>query len=124
MPRTTRQDNQGSPPQGETDWDALDAMTDEEAQAAALADPDAPPLSEGRQMHPLAKVKRIRWRLKLTREAFAERYHIPVETVERWERYEVQPDAVAVAFLDAIASDPDGVANALARSVIPPTAAE
>ena len=75
-------------------------------------------------MHPLAKVKRIRWTLKLTREAFAERYHIPLETLERWERYEAEPDAVAVAFLDAIDADPEGVAKALVRSAMPPTAAE
>ena len=38
--------------------------------------------------------------------------------------YEAEPDAVATAFLDAIASDPEGVARALARSTMPPTAAE
>jgi putative transcriptional regulator len=30
----------------EVDWAALDAMTDEEVEAAALADPDNPPLTE------------------------------------------------------------------------------
>ena len=124
MPRTTRQGNQATPSQGKTDWAALDATTDDEAQAAALIDTDAPPLPEGQKMHHLAQVKRIRWTLKLTREAFAERYHIPLETVERWERYEAKPDAVATAFLDAIASDPEGVAAALTRSTMPPTAAE
>ena len=31
---------------GSTDWERLDAMTDEEVTAAALSDPDAPPLSD------------------------------------------------------------------------------
>jgi DNA-binding transcriptional regulator YiaG len=47
-----------------------------------------------------------------------------LETIERWERYEVEPDAVAVAFLDAIACDPKGVARALAGTMVPPAAAE
>ena len=123
MPSRTRQDNQSAVASGKTDWASLDAMTDEEAEAAALADPDAPPLAKGRRMHRLAKVKRIRLALKLSRAAFAERYHIPLEIVDRWERYEAEPDAVAAAFLDAIASDPAGLAKALAKSGAPPAAA-
>lgn len=37
----------GDPPlRGDTDWARLAAMTDEEVLAAALADPDAQPLSD------------------------------------------------------------------------------
>ena len=35
-----------NPPRGKTDWKRLDAMTDEEVHAAALSDPDNPPLTE------------------------------------------------------------------------------
>lgn len=108
-------------PRGKTDWAALDAMTDEEAEAAALADPDCPPLDDA---HPMARAKRIRITLKLSQQAFAERYHIPVSTLMDWERHAAQPDVVATAFLDAIASDPEGVAKALLRSSEKPEAAE
>lgn len=39
----------------DTDWDAVDKMTEEEIHAAALADPDAQPLSEEQ----LKKFKRV-----------------------------------------------------------------
>lgn len=108
-------------PAGKTDWARLAAMTDEEAEAAALADPDASPQPEGRPMHRFAVAKRIRLLNGLTREAFAERFHLPLDIVTAWERYEVEPDAVARAFLTAIENDPEGVAAALAR---PSVAAE
>src|SRR5262245_13813309 len=92
MPSKTHQNNESPGAPSQTDWTGLDAMSDEEAEAAALADPDAPPLAPGRRLHRIAKVKRVRWALKLSREAFAERYHIPVEIVDRWERYEAEPD--------------------------------
>ena len=36
----------GERPRGRTDWARFDRMTDEEAEAAALADPDNPPLTD------------------------------------------------------------------------------
>jgi uncharacterized protein (DUF4415 family) len=36
----------GQVPKGNTDWARLDAMTEEEIEANALSDPDAPPLSD------------------------------------------------------------------------------
>ena len=33
-------------PKGETDWERVDSMTEEEINAAALSDPDAQPLTE------------------------------------------------------------------------------
>ncbi len=43
----------GPPARGETDWDRLDAMTDEEALRAAESDPDAPPLTARHNTLPL-----------------------------------------------------------------------
>ncbi len=34
--------NKGKQPKGKTDWARLDAMTDEQIEAAAMTDPDAP----------------------------------------------------------------------------------
>ena len=60
------------------DWSRADAMTDEEIHAAALADPDAQPLTPER----LARMRRkpqeqvIRRALGLSREEFAARFPI------------------------------------------------
>ncbi len=115
MPEKTRRSEEQVSPGGKTDWAALDAMTDEEVEAAALADPDAPPLREGQTMRRMTAAKRVRFDLRLSREEFAERYHIPLATLVAWERREFDPDAVATAFLHAIAADPEGVAKALVR---------
>lgn len=116
MSNTTRRGDAAVAAGGKTDWSALDAMTDEEVEAAAAADPEFPPLPAGRKMHPMAKSKRFRIKHAVSQEQFAERYHIPLETLRSWERYETRPDAVADAFLDAIVADPEGVAKALAGS--------
>ena len=116
--------NSSGTPKGKTDWAALDAMTDEEAEAAARADPDAPPPAENQVLHRAALAKRIRLKLRLSEKEFAERYHIPLSTLSAWERHKSVPDAVAIAFLDAIAADPEGLAKALAKSSKKPEAAE
>ena len=103
---------------GKTDWTALDALSDAEIEAAAEADPDAPPLAEDKSMHRMAPVKRLRLSLRLGREAFAERYRIPVETLRAWENHESEPDAVALAYLDAILGDPEGTAHALRMAAV------
>jgi putative transcriptional regulator len=124
MPDKTRPSEQGRQPGGKTDWAALDAITDEAAEAAAVTDPDCPPLGDGQAAHPMAQVKRLRLKLKLGQQAFADRYHIPLKTLVAWERHESMPDAVAIAFLHAIAADPEGLAKALLKSPEYSTAAE
>lgn len=55
-----------------------------------------------------------RRRLKLTVEEFAGRYGLPVDMLRAWEAGTAKPDAVAEAFLLAIAREPDVIAKALA----------
>lgn len=124
MPSKTRQPDDEKGPKGRTDWPALDAMTDEEVEAAARADPDCPPLSGDRRMLRMAIVKRIRLGLLLSPSDFAARFQIPLTTLMAWERHEAEPDAVATAFLRAIAADPEALARALSRSPDQPAAAE
>ena len=124
MSDKTRQVEPQAMPTGQTDWRALDAMTDEQAEAAALADPDAPPLASDGSLRAMTEAKRVRFELRLTRPEFADRYHIPLATLTAWERRNLEPDAVAVAFLRAIAADPEGVAKALVKSNERATAAE
>jgi putative transcriptional regulator len=61
------------------DWKEANALTDAEIHAAALADPDAQPLTPER----LARIRReprtksLRRALGLSQEEFATRYHLP-----------------------------------------------
>ena len=41
-----------------------------------------------------------------------------------WVRHDLEPDAVAVVFLDPITADPEGIANALFKSTEPATTAK
>ena len=101
---------------GDTDWAALDALTDEEAEAAALADPDNQPWPADKTMRRMARVKYVRLRLRLTPSKFHERYGIPPDVIRAWERHEAEEDAVALTYLNAILADPEGVAAAVAKS--------
>ncbi len=111
-----------------TDWAVAAALTDEEITAAALADPDAQPLPEGwidraaRGPHPLL----VRKRLRLTREEFATRYHIPMDVIIAWEQRTLSPDDIARAYMKVIMADPVGVAKAVGPNTTPdhPRAAE
>jgi hypothetical protein len=55
-----------------------------------------------------------RRRLKLTVEEYAERYRIPAELQRAWEAGTAKPDAVAEAFMLAIAREPELMAKVLA----------
>jgi putative transcriptional regulator len=100
---------------GKHDWSRLDALTDEDVHAAALADPDAQPLTEERlaRMKRVPRARTLRRALGLTQEEFAARYHIPVGTLRDWEQGRSEPDQPARAYLHVIAHDPDGVRHAL-----------
>jgi putative transcriptional regulator len=97
------------------DWSRADAMTDEQVHAAALADPDAQPLTDERlaRMKAVPRTKIIRRTLGLTQEEFAARYQIPLGTLRDWEQGAAQPDQAARAYLRAIAGDPVAVRRAL-----------
>lgn len=113
MPDPTRRPDPTQPTVGLTDWSAVDALPPAEVEAAAVADPDAPPKPEAATLHPMAPVKRLRLRLGLGPQSFAARYHIPLEQLLAWERHREAPDPIATAYLTAIAADPDGIAAAL-----------
>jgi putative transcriptional regulator len=104
-----------------TDWARLEAMTEEEIEANALADPDNPPLTpeELARMRVVPHPRRIRERLKLTQEAFSERFEIPLGTLRDWEQGVSYPDKAARTLLRVIEQDPEGVARALERSYLP-----
>jgi len=94
---------------------AIRQMTEEEVLAAALADPDAHPVTadQRERMRPVPRARTLRRALGLTQEEFATRYLIPVGTLRDWEQGRAQPDQPARAYLRAIAGDPAGVTRAL-----------
>ncbi len=59
-------------------------------------------------------VRRLRERLGLTREQFAARYGLEVETVRNWETGKREPDTTARSYLRAISNDPERVEQAYA----------
>lgn len=105
-------------PQGDTDWERLRAMTDEQATAAALADPDNPPLTDEQlaAMHRVSPVKVLRQRLGMTQVQFAEAYHLPVNTLRDWEQHRSKPDAPARALLLVIERDAETVRRLLSQA--------
>jgi len=105
-------------PETDTDWAAVEALTDEQVHAAALSDPDAQPIPFGTDeelakigLHRIVNTHRLRKPLGMTQEAFSETYRIPVGTLRDWEQGRKIPDATARAYLTVIARNPEAVAE-------------
>ena len=90
-------------------------MTEAEVMAAALADPDAKPLTPGdlKRMQRIPRAKIIRRALGLTQEEFSARFRIPLGTLRDWEQGAAEPDQAARAYLTVIARNPRAVSEAL-----------
>ena len=76
-------------------------------------DENALPLTKAElaKLRRVPAVKRLRWELGLTQEAFAERYGIPLGTLRDWEQGRSEPDATARTYLKVIKADPKKVAK-------------
>ena len=108
MKRTTKK-------KSKIDWRAVDAMSEKERHAAAMADPDARPMTddEWAAARRVSRVSIIRRALKLSQEELAAQFHIPLGTLRDWEQYRKEPDAAARAYLRVIAREPATVRKAL-----------
>ena len=93
----------------------LRPMNDDDVMAAALADPDAQPLTpeDFKRMRRIPRAKIIRRALGLTQEQFAMQFGIPLGTLRDWEQGAAEPDAAARSYLKVISSNPQAVAAAL-----------
>lgn len=111
-------DGSTKPIESRTDWARLEAMTEEEIEANALADPDNPPITpeELARMRVFPHPRRIREKLQLTQEQFSERFEIPLGTLRDWEQGVSYPDRAARTLLRVIEQDPEAVAKALEKS--------
>ncbi len=103
----------------EIDWSAVDAMTEEERHAAAMADPEATahrPKKSGRRRAECPGVRTLRRALKSARRSLAARHRIPVGTLRDWEQ---APQGARRGgqgrYLHVIASELEMVREALAR---------
>jgi len=101
--------------QGRTDWERLDRMSDEEVEAAALADPDAQPLStrELARMFRPHQLAEMRNRMGMSQAQFAAAFHLNLRTLQDWEQGRRKPEKIARAYLRVIERRPDAVADAL-----------
>jgi putative transcriptional regulator len=105
--------NPKDPPK--TDWQAFDAMSEEERHQAALSDPNCPPLTDEQLVRArrMPTVRVLRLRLNMTQEEFAAKFHLPLGTIRDWEQGAHRPDKAAQVLLKVIEKDPDAVARAL-----------
>lgn len=101
-----------------TDWDRVNAMTEEEIDANAAADPDNPPLTpeELARMRLVPNPKRIRERLQMTQEQFAAGFQVPLGTLRDWEQGTRLPDSAARTLLRVIDRNPELVLATLATA--------
>jgi putative transcriptional regulator len=101
------------------DADALariDAMTGAEITAAALSDPDNPPLTEDELARVVAarRIQAIRAGTGLSQVQFATRYHINLGRLRDLEQGRTRPDSAIMAYLTVIEKEPEMVKRALA----------
>ena len=105
---------------GKTNWDAVNLMTEEDINAAAIADLDAPPLTneqlkQFKRVNPTkeADVKLIRQKLHLSQDEFANYFGVSVRTIQEWEQHRRTPNATSRNFLKVIDLEPRAVLRAL-----------
>jgi putative transcriptional regulator len=103
------------PIEDKTNWAQLKAMTEEEIEAAAIADLDNPPLTEAelKKLHRAPNPKEIRKRLKMTQQQFAAQFELPLGTLRDWEQGTREPDSAAKSYLRVIAKNSQAVIQAL-----------
>ncbi len=98
-----------------SDWARVAAMTEDEIEANALADPDNPPISDEElaRMRWSMDPRAVRGRLNLTQEQFSERFRIPLGTLRDWEQQRKEPEGAAKVLLQVISVHPEAVVDAL-----------
>jgi putative transcriptional regulator len=91
-------------------------MTDAEITAAALSDPDNPPLTEDELARVAAarRIQAIRKRTGLSQAQFAAEYHINVGRLRDLEQARSRADSALLAYLTVIEREPEVVKRALA----------
>ncbi len=97
----------------------LEALTDAEIVAAALSDPDNPPLTEAElaRMVEARIVRQVRIGTGLSQSRFAEAYRINLGRLRDLEQGRTKPDSALLAYLAVIRREPEAVRRALMPEV-------
>ena len=111
-------DPQNSPGFTEAELARLDAMTDEEITAAALSDPDNPPLTEEefQIFDDVNFLRAVREGTGLSQAKFAEAYQINLARLRDLEQGRTRPDSALRAYYAVIARRPEVVTECLASA--------
>jgi putative transcriptional regulator len=96
-------------------------MTDEEIEAAALADPDAQPFTAEQlaRARRVPRVKTLRRALGMSQGEFARRFGLSLATLRDWEQGRTQPDQAASTYLEVIARNPQMIMQTLGTEADP-----
>jgi putative transcriptional regulator len=96
----------------------LDVMSDDEITAAALGDPDNPPLDAEELARIVAarQVRAVRIRSGLTQAEFARAFHINVARLRDLEQARTRADSAILAYLKVIDEAPEVVRQALRKA--------
>ncbi len=112
-------------PEDTTNWDAVDKLSEQEINQAALSDPDAQPLTPAqlrkfKRVHSPAEinVKEIRSKLHLSQATFAAYFGISKRTLQEWEQGRRSPEGTARVLLTVIHYEPAAVQRALTHQHI------
>lgn len=102
------------PERTRTDWDRVNAMSEEEIWANAMSDPDNPPFDEAElNAEWAAHIRGLRESTGLTQMSFSDQFRIPLGTLRDWEQGVSRPDAAARAYLQVIERETEAVLRAL-----------
>ena len=96
----------------------FDALSADEIEANALADPENPPLGDDELARGAfgRRVRKTRERLGLSQSAFAARFRINLRRLQDWEQGRVTPDSATLAYLTVIEREPEMVRLILAQA--------
>ena len=103
---------------GRVDVERLKAATDADIERWKREDGvDDATLGPARFVSAGPDVRLVRARLGLSQEAFAERFHLSLRTIQEWEQRRRVPEGPARVLLRVIEREPEAAARALASPV-------
>ena len=110
------------PPNDAMDWQAFDAITDDQVRASAENDPDNPLLTEEElsRMRRAPDVRGIRQSMGLSQAKFADRFNLSLATLQEWEQGRRQMNRSVQNLMLVIEHEPAAVDRALGKAGGPP----
>jgi putative transcriptional regulator len=102
----------------DTDWAAIDALSEDDIARQVADDPDAAPMLslprvravlklQGGRIATRHKFRLVRRALGMSQAEFARSYRFNLRTLQNWERGSAEPDEATLAYLTVIARLPE-----------------